>query len=122
MILENADVIGVGLLVMLALLSGYFLVLRIKEYFEEKPDPKITYATNLELEKLRRQLEQYQRDNKADLKMLDERRSRSVAALHELVRKNAEHISALIARDEMFNQRLTEMVTRFNRYFERTRT
>ena len=67
-------------------------------------------------------MEQLQRDSKADFTLLDERRSRSVAALHELVRKNAEHISALIARDELFNQRLTEMVTRFNRYFERTRT
>ena len=110
------------MLILLALLSGYFLVLRIKEYFEEKPDPKVTYATNLELEKLRQQFQQYQRDSKTDFNVLDERRSRSVAALHELVRKNAEHISALIARDEMFNQRLTEMVTRFNRFFERTRT
>jgi len=122
MILENADIVGIAMLILLALLSGYFLVLRIKEYFEEKPDPKVTYATNLELEKLRQQFQQYQRDSKTDFNILDERRSRSVAALHELVRKNAEHISALIARDEMFNQRLTEMVTRFNRFFERTRT
>ncbi len=122
MILENANVVGIAMLILLALLSGYFLVLRIKEYFEEKPDPKVTYATNLELEKLRQQFQQYQRDSKTDFNILDERRSRSVAALHELVRKNAEHISALIARDEMFNQRLTETVTRFNRFFERTRT
>jgi len=117
--LDHADIVGIAFLVGMALLSGYFLLLRIKEFYSEKPDPKLTYATLAELEKIRAQLHLFQRDHKADLEALDQRRSRSVAAIHELIRKNAEHIAALIAQTEMAAQRLSELTVKTERLQER---
>ncbi len=116
---DHADIVGIAFLVGMALLSGYFLLLRIKEFYSEKPDPKLTYATLGELEKVRTQLHLFQRDHKADLEALDERRSRSVASIHELIRKNAEHIAALIAQSEMTSQRLSELIIKTERLQER---
>lgn len=120
--LDHADIVGIAFLVGMALLSGYFLLLRIKEFYTEKPDPKLTYATIADLEKLRGQLDQFQRDTKADLDALDQRRSRSVAGIHELIRKNAEHIAALIAQIEMAGQRLSELTTKTERLQEKIRS
>lgn len=97
-------------------------MLRIKEYFSEQPDPKLTYATLTEMEKLRIQLQQCQRDCRHDIRVLDEKRSRSIAAIHELIRKNAEHIAALIAQEQMMAQRITELNIKTERLQEKLKT
>lgn len=118
--LQNADMLGAALLVLIGLLSTYLLILRIREYFSEKPDPKLTYATLSEHNKLRDQLHQAQREtkddlerlraeNKADHEELDRRRSQAIAGVHDLIRKNAEHISSLIAHNQIAHQRLAEL-------------
>jgi len=117
--IENADILGVAFLAMIALLSSYFLLLRIKEYFQEKPDPKTTYATREDLDKLRQQLLQFQRDNKSDHETLDDRRSRALAHIHALIRKNAEHIATLIAQTQMSAQRISELNIKTERMQER---
>ncbi len=117
--LDNVDIVGVAFLVGMALLSGYFLLLRIREFYVEKPDPKLTYATIVELEKLVGQFHQFQRDTKMDLEAHDRRRSRSVAGIHELIRKNAEHIAALIAQTEMTSQRISELTIKTERLQEK---
>lgn len=98
MSLEHASTIGSFIIIGLALLSGYLMLLRLRESFQETPDPKTTYATLVELDKLRAQVFQHQRDTKADF-----------AAVHALIYKNAEHLARLIATSDAANQRLHEL-------------
>lgn len=98
MSLDHAQLVGSFVILALALLSGYLLLLRLREAFQEKPDPKTTYATLVELDKLRAQIFQHQRDTKADF-----------AAVHALIYKNAEHLARVIATSESANQRLHEL-------------
>ena len=51
--IENAGFIGTGLVVLTSLLGAYYLVLRIREFHAEKPDPKLTYVTYSHMEKVR---------------------------------------------------------------------
>lgn len=95
---EQTDTMGTALIVVLSLLSAYALLLRVREHFREYPDPKLTYATLAELDKVRLQINQLQRDIKEDF--------RNVNAL---VRENAEHIAALIAQSTLYNQRMNEL-------------
>lgn len=95
---------GTALIVVLSLLSAYALLLRVREHFRELPDPKLTYATLAELDKVRLQINQLQRDIKEDF--------RNVNAL---VRENAEHIAALIAQSTLYNQRLNELSVKTDR-------
>lgn len=96
--LEQSSTMGTALIVTLSLLSAYTLLLRVREHFREHPDPKLTYATLAELDKVRLQINQLQRDIKEDF--------RNVNAL---VKGNAEHIAALVAQSTLYNQRLNEL-------------
>jgi len=111
---------GTILLALLAMLSGYLLLLRIREYFSEKPDPKLTYATIAELDKLRNQTQLVQRDNRIDLERIRaecrtehteivRRFASENRTAHSLIHKNAEHIAALIAQQQTIAQRLHEL-------------
>lgn len=108
MSLDHAQLVGAFVIIMLALLSGYLLLLRLREAFQETPDPKTTYATLVELDKLRAQVFQYQRDTKADF-----------AAVHALIYKNAEHLARLIATSESANQRLHELALKTDKILAR---
>lgn len=117
---DHAEVLGGAIIACLALLSACLLLLRLRDHFREAPDPKLTYATLLEHNKLRDQLvdiqhetkndiERLRAENKADHEELDRRRSQSIAGVHELIRKNAEHIASLIAHNQLAQQRLAEL-------------
>ena len=120
--MEHAEVVGLVFLGTLGLLSGYLLALRIKEYYEEKPDPKVTYARLTEVDKLRVQLDQFRRDWRADYAALDAKQARALASAHELIRKNAEHVAALITESRLLNQRLSEVGVKIDRLQERGRS
>lgn len=105
--MENLHFIGSFVTVSLALLSGYLLLLRLRESFKEKPDPKTTYATIAALDKLREQVLQQQRDTKADF-----------ASAHGLIHKNAEHLARLIAQSEGMMQRIQELSVKTDRILE----
>ena len=130
--LDHADTLGTALLVLIGLLSTYLLVLRIREYFQETPDPKLTYATLDEHHKVRehlqhiqqetkRDLENLRSENKSDHETLDRRRSQAIAGAHELIRKNAEHISSLIAHNQIAHQRLAELSLKTDKLLARSR-
>ncbi|KAF0094025.1 MAG: Uncharacterized protein E1N59_2283 [Puniceicoccaceae bacterium 5H] len=87
----------------LALLSAYYLILRIHALQRESPDPKLTYATRQDLERLRNEVHQLRRDTQHDLTELDNKRSQSLGGVYDLIRKNSEHIAALIAQMEMLS-------------------
>lgn len=101
---DQPALLGALALASITLLGGALLVIRLREHLAEKPDPKWTYATQLDLDKLRAQVTQMQRDARADQ-----------GDIHQLVRKNAEHIAALIAQTEFHNQRLAEFSVKLDR-------
>lgn len=128
---DSATQLGTVLLVLLTLLSAYLLILKIREHLREQPDPKLTYATLAQHEKLRQQLVTLQRDNRHDIERfrteyradhltLDNKRSTAIASVHELIRKNAEHIAALIAENRITRQRLAELTLKTDKLLERT--
>lgn len=102
-----------------AVLGSYVLLLKLREHFSEKPDPKITYATIEEVERLRALLYQNVRDNHEQHTELDNKRSRSIAAVHELIRSNAMQISALIPVSDYHRQQIAELDVKINRLSER---
>lgn len=105
--------------VVASLLGAYVMTLRIREALAEKPDPKLTYATKPELERVRTSLESVQRDWNTSRSELQARTDGAMASVHELIRRNAEHIAVLIAQAEMFDRRLTETAQRVDRLGER---
>ncbi|WOO41174.1 hypothetical protein [Rubellicoccus peritrichatus] len=104
MSLENTQFIGSFVTVSLALISGYLLLIKLRESFKERPDPKITYATIAEVDKLRELVLQQQRDTKADF-----------TSAHALIHKNAEHLARLIAQSENVMQRIQELSVKTDR-------
>lgn len=114
--------LGLVVLVLVLFLTGFVGTLRLREYLAEKPDPKTTYASLAEVEKLRLQVSQLQRDCRTDLAALDQKRSRSMAEAHELIRKNAEHIATLIAQTQMTMQRVAELSVKTERIQEKLTT
>lgn len=92
----------------ITLLGGLLLLMRLREYLAEKPDPKLTYATQRDLNNLRAEFMAHQRELKTDH-----------TDIHRLIRQNAEHIAALIAQSEFYNQRITEFGQKFDHLLAR---
>jgi len=128
--MTDTTLLGPVTLVLITLLGGYLLLLRIREHLQEKPDPKLTYATLTEVEKLRNHIQLIQRDNRIDLERIrnecrtdhteitrrfgDDNRN-----AHALIHKNAEHIAALIAQQEAATQRLHELTVKTDKILAR---
>lgn len=111
--------IGIATLAAISLLSGYAIIMRIRDSLRETPDPKLTYVTLTAFDKFRQQFMQLVRDNRREYSNIDEKRSRTIANVYELIRKNGEHIAALIAQNEMQTQRLTELSVKTDRLAEK---
>lgn len=101
--LENASTIGVALLITLALLSAYLMLLKIRESFLEKPDPKLTYLSKTEFEA-------YMTHSRQELE-----------TLKKVFYTHAEQTAALIAQMQLVLQRVGELTTKLDRIQERTR-
>lgn len=106
----NPEFLGSLVLAGATLLGGLLLIMRLREHFAESPDPKLTYATQAQLQQLRQELTAHQRDIKADH-----------GDIHRLIRQNAEHIAALIAQSKIYNQRITEFDAKFDHLHSRPR-
>jgi hypothetical protein len=128
--LDHAEIVGVIALAGASFISAYYLMTRIREDAREHPDPKLTYATNKELEGTRQRIDSIQKENradierirveaKADIKALERRHLSDMGQVHNLVHRNAEHIAELIARLQMLTQRLGEIAIKTDRIHER---
>lgn len=117
--MDNTQYAGVVFAAVSSLLGAYVMTLKIRESFAEKPDPKLTYATKTELERMRTSMEGMQRDWNTARGELQARGDGAMASVHDLIRRNAEHIAVLIAQAEMFDRRLTETAQRVDRLGER---
>ncbi|MGF1451406.1 MAG: hypothetical protein ACFB21_04960 [Opitutales bacterium] len=104
----DPQLLGTSLLGATALLSGWLLMQKLRETFAENPDPKTTYATRRELDRTRDELRESVHGNSADF-----------AAAHRLIHRNAEHIAALMAREDGTQRRLNELHGKVDRLLER---
>ena len=111
--------LGNAVLVTTSMLGLLLLVLKIRESFAIKPDPKFTYATIEDLDRLRNDFAQEVRENRKEHREMEDKRMRSLASIHELVRDNASHIAALIATSEYCQQRIAELNIKVDRINER---
>lgn len=109
-----------------SLLGAYYLVLKIRDQLSEKPDPKLTYATHTQMEKVRcevvKMLSDYLQDLRAlRLEIREENRTlsksyqRSIMQMNEMIARNAENISSLIAQCASANQRISELSVKTDR-------
>ena len=124
--IENATVIGTAVITLTSLLGAYYLILRIREHHEEHPDPKLTYVTHPQMERVRTEIMRSISEAICDLRSLrseirDETRSiqkqysRSLTETRDLVSKNAQNISSLIAQAQIANQRIAELSIKTDR-------
>lgn len=120
--LQNADILGVSLLVILTLLGIYTLILRIREYSKELPDPKLTYATWTELDKLRLQLKGQERDHRKDFDYIRAEIKADHNRLDRSIKKNTERVSALIATQQLTQQRLNEVAYKTDKTIEKLKS
>ncbi len=109
-----------------SLLGAYYLVLKIRDQLREKPDPKLTYATREQTERLRDEIDNIVSTFAQDLRLLrteirEENRTfskywqRSVIQTREMISQNAQNISSLIAQCASANQRISELSLKTDR-------
>lgn len=107
-------------------LGAYYLVLRIREFHSENPDPKLTYATLSQMDKLRAEFLRLLGDAVQDLRSLrseirEETRciqkqyARGMSETRDLISRNAQSISALVAQSQIANQRIAELSLKSDR-------
>lgn len=118
--MENARIVGLGIMGLYSMLGGYYMILRVREFHSEKPDPKITYVTHSQMERTRGEIMRNLGDAVQDLRSLraeirEETRSlqkqyeRAISDMRELISRNSQNISSLIAQAQIANQRIAEL-------------
>ena len=124
--IENSTILGTAMMTFTSLLGAYYLILRIREFHREKPDPKLTYVTHAQMEKVRsemmRAISEAVQDLRAlraeireDTRALQKQYSRALSDNRDLIGKNAQNISALIAQSQTASQRISELSLKTDR-------
>lgn len=109
-----------------SLLGAYYLILKIRDQLKENPDPKLTYVTHAQMEKTRAEIVKMVSDHVQDLRSLrleikEEIRAmvkyyqRTFAETRDMIGKNAQNISSLIAQCSAANQRISELSIKTDR-------
>lgn len=117
--LDHAEALGTGLIAATALLSFYFLILRIRDISRDKSADRNRPATVSELDDLRAELRQAIADSREARTHTDDSQRQSHLALQTLVHKNSEQIAALIAQLKMVVNRLAELTSKTERMQEK---
>jgi hypothetical protein len=117
--MDNAQFTGSLVLGLSALLGAYYLTLRIRSELAGAEERRGRGASREELEALRSSVEELRSDLGAGRLAMETRSAEAFAGAHKLIRRNAEHIAALIAQCEMFERRLSEASQRIDRLGER---
>ena len=121
--INEPQTVGVGVMALTSLLGAYYLILKIRKHLTDVRDPDLTYVTHSQMEKLRceflRAMAEATHDLRAlrseireDTRSIQRQHSKSLEDLRELVGKNAQDTSALIAQTQMANQRINELSIR----------
>ena len=98
--LDNSQIFGIATLICLSLLGGYLILLQIREHFNEKPDPKLTYMTKSDFEKYTQTLYS------------------QISELGKISHENAQQIAALAAQTHIILQRISELTVKLDRLQE----
>ena len=117
--MSEAQFVGSVLAAGTTLMGAYLLTQRVRDAFLGKPEGKLAPATRGELERVRESVDRLERDLAGARSELMAREDGALASVHELIRRNAEHIAVLIAQAEMFDRRITETAQRVDRLGER---
>lgn len=131
MTFDDAPIIGSALIILIGFLGGYTLLLRIRDYFSEQPDPKLTYARLTDHEKLgtlmmqnirelKDEIDRFRQNVKHDHDTLRSGTLRSSGELNDLIQKNAASIASLEAHCDITRQRLTELTVKTDKLIERS--
>ncbi|OYV49071.1 MAG: hypothetical protein B7X06_00075 [Verrucomicrobia bacterium 21-51-4] len=121
---------GAAVLVALTLLGGYLLLLRVREYSRERPDPKLTYTTLTEHEKfrhwvqeslreLREMLEQCRLECKGDLQEAKRTHSFGQETLRQDLNRDSQQIAQLQGQLPLVQQRLSELTLKLDKYLSK---
>ena len=124
--IENSTILGTAMITFTSLLGAYYLILRIREFHREKPDPKLTYVTHAQMEKVRSEmmraifeavqdLRALRAEIREDTRALQKQYSRALSDNRDLIGKNAQNISALIAQSQTASQRISELSLKTDR-------
>ncbi len=116
---EHAQHIGTALLISIGLLGAYVLLLRVREYYRESPDPKLTYTSRTEHEKLRQQVTEGLRDHRSQLEHHMRDLRLEMDRLKSMLNLQHGEISASTAQHNLFQQRLNELSIKLDRLIER---
>lgn len=96
----SADLLGPLVTWLIGLSTAIFLANQIvsfwKDHLREKPAPADTYATKSEHGELRERVDRVEEKIEENYKTLDQKRSSSVANLHEAVRELSQQLNARI--------------------------
>ena len=120
---QSSELLGLALTAATALLGAYYLALKIRDMQSEKPDPKITYVTYTNMEKMRNELMRIITESggelrllrveiREDIRLMQRQYAQSLGETRELISKNAQNISALVAQSALANQRIGELGVR----------
>ncbi len=118
--IENAEMVGAGILAMGSLLGAYYIMLKIREFHSERPDPKLTYVTHAQMDKVRAEfmrciseavqdLRALRAEIREEVRSMQKHCSRNLVETRELIGHNAQNISALVAQARIANQRISEL-------------
>lgn len=117
--MEGTQFVGAVLAAATSIGGAYLLTLRIREALAPRCDAKNAPATRAEVEALRENLAEALRQWRSDCAACDSQSGSALSTIHELIRRNAEHIAVLIAQGEMLDRRLTETDRKVERLGER---
>ncbi len=130
--MDNPEIIGTSLMSVTSLLGAYYLLLKIREQLREKPDPKLTYVTHSQMEKVRSEILKTLADCVQDMRALraeirDESKTlskhyhRNICETRDMISKNSQNISSLIAQCASANQRICELSLKTDRMILKTK-
>jgi len=113
---DQAHYLGSAVLIVISLLGGYVLLLRIREYARESPDPKLTYTLRSEHEKLRQSLSEYQKEYRLDVERLRQVQHQDKDRTHQHITLHHGEIASHEARLNLLQQQIIELSRRLDQY------
>lgn len=118
--IEHAHTLGTTVLIGMGLLGGYVLLLRMREYYRESPDPKLTYTFKSDYEKLKQSIHESLRDHTQHQKRYEQNHKQEHEHLTRVFTEHHGTIAALNNQQTYMTQRLNELNTKLDRHIERT--
>ncbi|MFI3291738.1 MAG: hypothetical protein R3Y46_07670 [Opitutales bacterium] len=125
--IDSPELLGLGLSAITALMATYYLILKIKDIQKENPDPKLTYVTYAQMDKVRNELMRIICESEQELRTLrseirDDSRQMlkqyliGLGKTRDLISKNAQDISSLIAHTTTITQRVNEISIKVDKF------